>query len=71
MRLLIKLDKGGSGFPGHMGVYVILMKSDHDGMLAWPFKKSCVSSVFDQEDDEHCRLHGSRCSTRSERTDRI
>ena len=59
MRLLIKLDQGGSGFPGYMGVYIILMRSEHDGMLSWPFKKSCVFSVIDQEDDEQCRMdHG-------------
>ena len=32
------------------------MKSDHDGMLSWPFKKRLVFSVIDQQDDKQCRI---------------
>ena len=56
MRLSIHLDQGSSGFTGYMGVYIILMRSDHDGMLSWPFKEKFVFSVIDQEDDKQCRI---------------
>ena len=45
-----------SGFTGYMGVYIVLMRSDHDGMLPWPFKETLVFSVIDQQDDEQCRM---------------
>ena len=57
MRLMIYLDQERrSGFTGYMGVYVVLMRSDHDGMLPWPFKEKFVFSVIDQEDDKQCRI---------------
>ena len=54
--LFISLDQGRKGFTGYMGVYIILMRSDHDGMLPWPFKERLVFSVIDQQDDEQCRM---------------
>ena len=56
MRLSIHLDEGSSGFTGYMGVYIILMRSDHDGMLPWPFKETLAFSVIDQQDDKQCRI---------------
>ena len=56
MRLMIYLYEGISGFTGYMGVYIILMRSDHDGMLSWPFKERLAFSVIDQQDDKQCRM---------------
>ena len=56
MRLLISLDLGRIGFTGYMGVYIMLMRSDHDGMLPWPFKETLAFSVIDQQDDKQCRI---------------
>ena len=54
--LFISLDQGRKGFTGYMGVNIILMRSDHGGILPWPFKERLVFSVIDQEDDEQCRM---------------
>ena len=53
---MIYLYEGISGFTGYMGVYIILMRSDHDGMLSWPFKERLAFSVIDQQDDKQCRM---------------
>ena len=55
MRLYIHLDEGERGFTGYMGVYVALMRSDHDEILQWPFNMSCTFIVIDQQDEGYCR----------------
>ncbi len=34
-----------------MGVYIVLMKSDRDGALAWPFTKRFTFVLVDQQHD--------------------
>jgi hypothetical protein len=51
MKLLVYLNQAPSGYAGYMGVYVILMKSDRDGTLPWPFNKRYTFVLVDQQDD--------------------
>ena len=51
MKLLVFLNEAPSGYAGYMGVYLILMKSDRDGTLAWPFTKRYTFVLVDQQDD--------------------
>ena len=55
MRLYSYLDERERGFTGYMGVYVALMRSDHDEILQWPFNMSCTFIVIDQQDEGYCR----------------
>ncbi|CAB4035171.1 TNF receptor-associated factor 4-like, partial [Paramuricea clavata] len=51
MKLSVNLNEASSGYAGHMGVYLILMKSDRDGSLPWPFTKRYTFVLVDQQDD--------------------
>ena len=51
MKLSINLNEGPRGDAGYMGVYLILMKSDRDGTLPWPFTKRYTFVLVDQQDD--------------------
>ncbi len=51
MKLQVDLNEASSGYPGYMGVYLILMKSDRDATLAWPFTKRYTFVLVDQQDD--------------------
>ena len=50
MKLWVCLNEASSGYSGYMGVYQILLKSDQDGTLAWPFTKCCTYVIVDQQD---------------------
>ena len=51
MKLWVYLNEAPSGYAGYMGVYLILMKSDRDATLPWPFTKQCTFVLVDQQDD--------------------
>ena len=51
MKLQIHLNQAPRGYPGYMGAYVALMKSDRDENLPWPFTKRVMFVVVDQQDD--------------------
>ena len=51
MKLAINLNEAHCGFAGCLGVYLILMQSDQDGGLFWPFPKRFTFVLFDQQDD--------------------
>ena len=51
MKLLAYLNEAPSGYAGYMGVYLVLMKSDRDRTLAWPFTKRYTFVLVDQQDD--------------------
>jgi hypothetical protein len=51
MRLLVYLNLAQYGFTGYMGVYLVLMKSDRDAALPWPFTKRFTFVLVDQHDD--------------------
>ena len=45
------LNEGPGGYTGYMGVYLGLMKGDHDDSLKWPFDKKVKFIVVDQQDN--------------------
>ena len=51
MKLVVDLNEAPGGCAGYMGVYLVLMKSDRDGTLAWPFTKCCTFVLVDQQDE--------------------
>ena len=51
MNLFVNLNEALSGYAGYMGVYLVLMKSDRDGTLPWPFTKRYTFVLVDQQDD--------------------
>ena len=51
MKLQVELNEAPSGYAGYMGVFLVLMKSDRDGTLAWPFTKRYTFVLVDQQDD--------------------
>ena len=51
MKLQVDLNEAPSGYAGYMGVYLVLMKSDRDGTLPWPFAKRFTFVLVDQQDD--------------------
>ncbi|CAB4041354.1 TNF receptor-associated factor 4-like [Paramuricea clavata] len=54
MKLVVNFNEAPSGYAGYctyMGVYLVLMKSDRDGALTWPFTKRCTFVLVDQQDD--------------------
>ena len=56
LRLCVCLNEtGGDSEIGRMGVFIHMMRGDHDAILPWPFKKKCTFTVIDQEEDEETR----------------
>ena len=51
MELMVKLNEAPSGNPEHMGVYLVLVQSDRDATLTWPFTKCYTLVLVDQQDD--------------------
>ena len=51
MKLGVNLNEAPNGYAGCMGFYFILMKSDRDGALFWPFIKHHTFGPADQQDD--------------------
>jgi TNF receptor-associated factor 4 len=51
MKLQVQLNEAPYGYAGYMGAYLILMKSDRDGALRWPFTKRFTFVLVDQQDD--------------------
>ena len=51
MKLAINLNQVHCGYAGHMGIFIILMKSDRDATLPWPFTKRFTFVLVDQQDD--------------------
>ena len=52
MRMEVVLNETREIYKGHMGVYVALMKSDHDAILSWPFIILYTFTLIDQQDNE-------------------
>lgn len=51
MKVLVYLNEIRDGTESYMGAYICLMRSDHDGILNWPFKKSYTITLVDQQDN--------------------
>ena len=39
----------------YLAVSIRVMKSEHDAILSWPFKKKCTFTLIDQQDNEEER----------------
>ena len=65
MKLWVQLNEAPYGYAGYMGVYLVLMKSDRDGTLPWPFTKRCTFVLVDQQDDLSQRQHIEKAFTPS------
>ena len=55
MRIIVELNETREEYKGHLGVYIELMKSDHDAILSWPFKKSYTFTLIDQQNRQQER----------------
>ena len=51
MKLRVYVNEGPRGYAGYMGIYLVLMKSDRDAFLPWPFTKRSTFVLVDQQDD--------------------
>ena len=53
LRMLVSLNATREKFEDvHLGIYICVMKSDHDAILTWPFKKKYTFTLIDQQDNE-------------------
>ena len=52
LKMSVHLNKTRREYKGHMGVFIHVMKSDHDAILSWPFKKRYTFTLIDQQDNE-------------------
>ena len=50
-------------YKGHMGVFICVMKSGHDAILSWPFKKKYTFTLIDQQDNKEERKNIVRTMT--------
>ena len=55
LKMSVELNERRENSKDHMGVYLVVMKSEHDAILAWPFKKKCTFTLIDQQDNEEER----------------
>ncbi|XP_028393161.1 TNF receptor-associated factor 2-like [Dendronephthya gigantea] len=51
MKLRLNLNQESIGYPGCMGIYLLLMKGDQDALLPWPFTKRFTFILVDQQND--------------------
>ena len=54
-KMRVQLNENREKSKDHLGVYICVMKSDHDAILSWPFKKKYTFTLIDQQDDEEDR----------------
>ena len=55
LKMEVCLNQTKEQFKDHLGMYIHVMKSDHDAILSWPFKKKCTFTLIDQQDNEEER----------------
>ena len=55
LKMSVELNERRENSKDHMGVYLVVMKSEHDAILSWPFKKKCTFTLIDQQDNEEER----------------
>ena len=51
LKISVRLNEGPCGYTGYMGVYLHLVKGDHDESLEWPFNKRVTFIVVDQQNN--------------------
>ena len=51
LKLSINPNGDGSGKNTHLSAFLIIMKGEYDGMLAWPFHQKVIFVLVDQQDN--------------------
>ena len=54
-KMQVQLNDTRGTHRDHMGFYICVIKSDHDAILSWPFKKKYTFTLIDQQDSEEER----------------
>ena len=55
LKMQVYLNDRREEYKGNLGVYICVMKSDHDAILSWPFKEKYTLTLIDQQDNEEER----------------
>ena len=55
LKMGVELNQTRKEYKDHMGVFIFVMKSDHDAILSWPFKKKYTFTLIHQQDNEEER----------------
>ena len=55
LKMQVQINDTREEWKDHLGVYIQVMKSDHDAILSWPFKKKYTFTLIDQQDNEEER----------------
>ena len=63
LKMRVNLNETREQYKDHLGVYIRVMKSDHDAILSWPFKKKYTFTLIDQQDSEEERMNIVRTMT--------
>ena len=63
LRMRLQLNETREQHKDHLGVYICVMKSDHDAILSWPFKEKYTLTLSDQQDNEEERKNIVRTTT--------
>ena len=51
LKLRLYPNGGNSGENTHLSMYIVVMKSEYDAILPWPFKKKVTVTLIDQQED--------------------
>lgn len=51
LKLSVNPNGDGSGKNTHLSAFVIVMRGEYDGMLAWPFHQKVTFTLVDQQDN--------------------
>jgi len=57
MCLRLYLDGDGQGKGSHVSLFLVIMKSDYDDLLSWPFKQKVTLYLLNQQDPYNTRAH--------------
>ena len=55
LKMRVDVNETRVQYKDHMGVYIYVVKSEHDAILSWPFKKKLTCTLIDQQDNEEER----------------
>ena len=63
LKMVVQINDTREQYKDHLRVYICVVKSDHDAILSWPFKKKCTFTLIDQQDNEEKRKNIARTLT--------
>ena len=55
LKMLVDFNEKRELCKDHVGVYIYVVKSEHDGILSWSFNKKYTFTLIDQQDNEEER----------------